>query len=45
MTEEKAKEQEMAIRVDELMKEWATYCHSQEPWKNAILHPLKVVLN
>ena len=27
---------ERMIRIDELMKEWATYCHSQELWKNAI---------
>ena len=32
MTEEK----EMMIRIDELMKEWATYVHSQDQWKDAI---------
>ena len=27
---------EKMVRIDELMKEWATYCHSQVRWKNAI---------
>lgn len=36
MIEEKTKEFEMTIRVDELMKEWATYFHSQAQWKEAI---------
>ena len=30
------KGKEMTIRVDELMKEWATYCHSQAQWKNSV---------
>ena len=27
---------ERTIRIDELMKEWETYCHSQKQWKEAI---------